>query len=71
MWIEFGQGKTLQWIPVYQICPSMGFERSRAILFCHAFTGCDVVSSFRGKDKKSAWQTWTVFPLVTEVFFKT
>ena len=26
----------------------------------HAFIGYDVVSAFRGKAKKSAWQTWTV-----------
>lgn len=30
------------------------------MLFFHAFTGCDVVSAFRGKGKKSAWQIWGV-----------
>ena len=35
----------------------------------HAFTGCDtVVSAFCGKGKKSAWQTWEVFPDATDVF---
>ena len=34
----------------------------------HGFTGCDVASAFRGRGKKSAWQTWDVFDKVTETF---
>ena len=40
------------------------------MLFFHAFTGCDVVSAFRNKGKKTAWQTWDIFPEATPVFFK-
>ncbi|XP_078311331.1 uncharacterized protein LOC144618661 [Crassostrea virginica] len=36
--------------------------------FFHAFTGCDTVSAFCRKGKKSAWQTWEVFPDATDVF---
>ena len=36
----------------------------------HAFTGCDVVSAFRGKGKKSAWQTWNVCPEASTAFRK-
>ena len=32
------------------------------------FTGCDIVPAFRRKGKKSAWQTWEVFPDATDVF---
>lgn len=39
--------------------------------FFHAFTGeSDVVSAFRGKGKKTAWQTWDVFEDVSSTFAK-
>ena len=31
----------------------------------HAITGCDTVSFFSGKGKRSAWDTWSVFPQIT------
>ena len=34
----------------------------------HALTGCDTVSAFSGRGKKTAWNTWEVFPEVTEAF---
>ena len=43
-------------------------ERSSGILFFHAFTGCDTVSAFRGKGKRSAWQTWDVCSEASDVF---
>ena len=32
----------------------------------HALTGCDTVSSFNGRGKKTAWSAWQGFPKVTE-----
>ena len=40
------------------------------MLFFHAFAGCDVVSAFRNKGEKTAWQTWDIFPEATPVFSK-
>lgn len=34
----------------------------------HAFTGCDTVSSFNGKGKKSAYEAWEAFPCLTKGF---
>ncbi len=34
----------------------------------HAFTGCDTVSSFGGRRKKTAWATWKSFAEVTTAF---
>ena len=34
----------------------------------HAFTGCDTVSSFGGRGKKTAWDTWKAFDNVTRAF---
>jgi len=33
-----------------------------------AFTGCDTVSAFTARGKKTAWDTWTDLPDVTEAF---
>ena len=40
----------------------------RGLLFFHALTGCDTVSFFSGKGKKTAFQAWKCYPEATEVF---
>ena len=68
MWTAFGHGVGMKWIPIHELLNAIGPVRASGILYFHAFTGCDVVSAFRGKGKKSAWQTWDVFDEVTETF---
>ena len=68
MWIAFGQGAKMRWIPVHEVVSAIGLEKARGIPYFHAFTGCDIVSAFHGKAKKSAWQTWNVFDDVSETF---
>ena len=34
----------------------------------HSITGCDTVSSFNGRGKKTAWEVWECFPEVTNAF---
>ena len=70
LWLAFGQGRNLKWIPVHELTSTLAPERSSGILFFHAFTGCDTVSAFRGKGKKLAWQTWDVCPEASDVFTK-
>ena len=49
LWIAFGQGASAQLIPVHEMVSSIGPEKKfGGILFFLAFTGCDVVSGFRG-----------------------
>ena len=69
LWLAFGQGQNLRWIPVHDLCCTLA-EKSKRMLFFHAFTGCDIVSAFRGKGKKSAWQTWDVCDEASGVFCK-
>ena len=45
-------------------------EKSRALLFFHALSGCDNVSGFNGKGKKMLFQTWSNFPEATQTFMK-
>jgi len=68
MWIAFDQGANLRWIPVHEIVSAIGPEKASGIPYFHAFTGCDVVSAFRGKGKKTAWQTWNICDEVSETF---
>jgi hypothetical protein len=46
----------------------MNPEKATALRFFHAFTGCDTVSAFNGRGKKTAWDVWTAFPEVTAAF---
>ena len=68
LWIEFGRGKDRGWLPVHAYAKALGDEICEAVLFWYALTGCDTVSQFLGKGKKTAWNTWGRFLEVTETF---
>ena len=68
LWIAFGTGKTFRFIAAHTIAEKLGPDCSSALPMFHAFTGCDTVSSFAGKGKKTAWHTWTTFDEVTAAF---
>lgn len=70
LWLEFGQGQCIRWFPIHDLAVNLGQEKCSGMLFFHAFTGCDVVSAFRGRGKTTAWQTWAVCPEVGPVFSK-
>ena len=36
--------------------------------YFHAITGSDTTSEFKGKKKKTAWETWNAFHEVTQAF---
>ena len=50
LWIFFGVGAKLRWIPIHDM--TIGSDKSKGMIFFHAFTGCDVVSAFHGKGKQ-------------------
>ena len=64
-WVFFGTGVNRRVFAIHEIVSSLGSNRSGALPMFHAFTGCDTVSSFLCKGKKSAWQTWIHFDDVT------
>ena len=68
LWVAFGVGKHFQYIPVHKIATQLGPPKARSLGVFHAITGCDSVSFFLGIGKKKAWDIWTVFPAVTDVF---
>ena len=67
MWVAFGKGEHRRWIPIHEL---VGPEKTSGLLFFHAFTGCDVVSSFNDKGKKTAWKTWNVCNEAFVIFTK-
>lgn len=70
LWIAFGMGKSFHYIAVHEIASSIGPLKCRALPVFHAITGCDVVSAFRGRGKKTAWDIWRVYPEVTGAFLQ-
>ena len=68
LWKEFRTGKDLRWFPIHKYASHLGEQICSGILLWYAFTGCDITSSFAGRGKTSAWETWKAFPEVTESF---
>ena len=67
-WVGFGTGAHLHYIAAHDISSKLKPQVPKALPFCHAFTGCDTVSCFYGKGKKTAIDTWNSPPEVTSAF---
>ena len=70
LWVEFGVGQNRKYLPIQKITYSLGEETCRALPMRLMLTGCDAVSIFSGRGKKTAWKVWRVLPEVTETFVK-
>ena len=68
LWVAFGTGKNYRVISAHGIYAAIGVDKCLTLPMFHAFTGCDTVSSFSGRGKKTAWETWNVLPEVTDAF---
>ncbi|KAK3742923.1 hypothetical protein QZH41_015294 [Actinostola sp. cb2023] len=67
LWISYGTGRNFRYLAIHEIATKLGQERSRALPLFHAITGCDTVSFFAGRGKKTAWEIWNVCPDLTNV----
>ena len=67
LWLAFGAGKNFRYFPAHEIARALGPEKSIALPFAHAFSGCDTVSCFAVHGKKSVWETWNIFNEITSV----
>ena len=68
LWIAFGTGKHFRFLAAHEMARSLGPDHCIALPMFHSFTGCDTVSSFGGRGKKTAWDTWKVYEEVTKAF---
>ena len=71
LWVWFGTGKTQCYVPLNELVCHLRPKHTSLLLF-HAITGCDQVSFFAAKGKKTCWKTWgendeltTAFQLVS------
>ena len=68
LWVAFGTGKSFRFLAAHEMVQALGPDKCRGLPAFHAFTGCDTVSSFGGRSKKTAWETWKVCDEVTATF---
>ena len=68
LWVTFGTGRGFRHLAAHEMAKILGPERCIALPMFHAFTGCDTVSSFFGRGKKTAWDTWMNFNDITSAF---
>ena len=68
IWVAFGHGSKLRFIPCHLIAAKLGNAGSWGLLLMHALSGCDTVSAFHGIGKKTAWAVWCSMPHLATVF---
>ena len=65
LWIAFGVGKSFRYIAAHHLAARLE-QRGSVLPIFHALTGCDTVSFFQGKGKKTAWEVWCSFSPLTD-----
>ena len=68
LWVAFASGKSFRYLPAHEMAGALGPEKCIALPFLHAFSGCDTVSSFAGRGKRTVWEIWKIFNEVTPAF---
>ena len=68
LWVAFGTGKSFRFLAAHEMAQALGPDKCRGLPAFQPFTGCDTMSSFGGRSKKTAWETWKVCDEVTATF---
>jgi len=68
LWVAFGVGKHYRVLSAHDLAISLGPDRCVALSLFHTFTGCDIVSFFSGRGKRTAWNTLNANPEITSTF---
>ena len=63
-----GSGNKHRVLDLSFLANHMGSALCKALLGFHSFTGCDTVSSFAGKEKKTCYKTSSSSPKFIEAF---
>ena len=70
VWIAFGHGNNLRYIPCHRISNKLGTEASCGLLFFHDVSGCYTVSAFRRVGKKTATAIWRSMSPLDQIFVR-
>lgn len=54
LWVAFGVWSSFRYIAVHEMVATMNPTQCLTLPVFHAFTGCDTVSAFTGRGKKTA-----------------
>ena len=65
VWLELGTGNS-RLFAVHDLAEALGPTLCKALLFFHAFTGFDTVSSFHGVGKTTAWNVFITHKFTTK-----
>ena len=68
LWVEFGVGKQQRWLLMHEYVTNLGESVCKGLRFRFAFIGCDTVSCFAGRGKKTSWTARRSHPDVNDTF---
>ena len=68
LWIEFGTGVSLEWLPIDKYAENRRKSICQAMPVWFAFTGCDTVSAFFTRGKSLAWNAFKSYSAATDAF---
>ena len=66
--VDYGTGTHRRILPIHTIVQELDPDKCLALPLITAFSGCETVSSFSGKAKKTAWSPWCAHGDVTVAF---
>ena len=66
-WKSYGSNLA-QELPIHEYHNNICEEKCQALAVWFAFTGCDTMSALCGNGKKITWNTWKLYPAITETF---
>ena len=68
LWIAFGARKNFRYLPANEMVNALGLDSCVSLPMFHAFTGCDTVSCFGSRDKRTVWDRGNAYDEVTPAF---
>jgi len=68
VWVmSFGTGKAFRFLAAHEMARALGPEKAQALPMFHALIGCDTVSCYARRGKRTAWAVWIALPELTQV----
>lgn len=67
VWCDFGTGAHRKTVAIHSLYDRLGVEVCLALLFFHAFTGCDSTTSFFGLPKNKWFASWMCCPMRDDI----